>query len=209
MIHFVSTSALALLSALALISTTNAAVLSSNPTAITLWKIGSPAQIRWRLTSPTPKNHVATIYIVGGDYTAYKRLATLGTNVELGKHTLDIPKVPDVNCLDTCAIEFVVTDEDGNVKEDPNDFYSHSFTISSTGEAGPASAAVADKSSPVAAGSVQNAATPSGPVTLIQNAAKGTQPHATPSGSSASQLGSATAAVVLAAAASAIGMILL
>jgi hypothetical protein len=60
------------------------------------------------------------------------------------------------------------------------------------------------------AGSTQNAATPNGPITLIQNTAKGAQPHATAgSANTNSRLGAqgiATIAVV--AAISAIGMAL-
>lgn len=60
------------------------------------------------------------------------------------------------------------------------------------------------------AGSTQNAATPNGPVTLIQNAAKGAQPHATTGNANAnSRLGAqGIATIAIAAAISAISMAL-
>ncbi|KAF9127072.1 hypothetical protein BGW39_006111 [Mortierella sp. 14UC] len=210
MIPAAAASTLTLLSALTLASTAYANVLSSNPTAVTHWKIGSSTQIRWRLSRPTAKDDIATIYLVGGDPAAYKRLETLATNVRLGDHTLDIPKVSEADCLDTCAIEFVVHNKDGKTVK--GDHYSHVFSITTSGEALPASAAVADKSAPVVAGSNQNAATPNGPITLIQNAARGAQPHGTDSSSRASvaRLGAqGMAAMVVAAAVSVISMALL
>ncbi|KAF9904031.1 hypothetical protein EC991_003129 [Linnemannia zychae] len=209
MIPAAATGTLTLLAALALASTAYADVLSSNPTAATHWKIGAPTQIRWRLSDPIGKDDIATIYLVGGNPAAYDRLVTLATKYRLGDHTLDIPQVPDVDCLDTCAIEFLVLEKDG--KTPKKDYYSHVFSITATGEA-PASAAVADKSAPVVAGSTQNAATPNGPITLIQSTAKGAQPHGTDgssnaAGASVTRLGAqGMAAMVAAAAISAIGM---
>ncbi|KAG0295512.1 hypothetical protein BGZ96_011586 [Linnemannia gamsii] len=143
MLPSVTACTLTLFSALALASTASAAVLSSDPTGDTRWKIGSSLKIRWRLDSPTPKNHLVSIFIVGG------------------------------------------------------------------GEAPETAAAVADKSTPVVAGSTQNAETPNGPVTLIQNAAKGAQPHATGSANANSRLGAqGIATIAIAAAISAIGLAL-
>ncbi|KAF9089104.1 hypothetical protein BGX29_009768 [Mortierella sp. GBA35] len=198
---------LTLLSALALASTVYADVLSTNPVEGTHWTIGEPASIKWTLTSPTSKKDKATIYLVGGDYKAYQRLETLDKEIVLGenKHSLKIEKVPDVKCKDTCAIEFVVVDKDGN----SYDYYSHNFTISAAGDT-PSATAVADKSAPVVAGSNQNAATPNGPITLVQNAAKGAQSHATTSSApNVHHMGTqGLAAVVLAAAATAISFAL-
>ncbi|KAF9141811.1 hypothetical protein BG015_001164, partial [Linnemannia schmuckeri] len=139
---------------------------------------------------------------------AYKRFEPpLVSDTQTGKHTWDISKVPNVDCLDTCALEFIVTDEVGNLQ---GDFYSHPFLISATGEAPETAAVVVDKSAPVVAGSSQNAATPNGPVTLIQNAAKGAQSHAaTGSANANNRLGAQGLATIVAAAAlSAIGMAL-
>ncbi|KAF9550712.1 hypothetical protein EC957_012029 [Mortierella hygrophila] len=199
---------LTLLSALALASTTSAAVLSSDPTGDTRWKIGESTKIRWRLNSPTPKDHLLTIYIVGGDPKAYKRYEPpLVSDTETGKHTWDIAKIPNVDCLDTCALEFIVSDRSGIPQ---GDFYSHPFFISATGEALGSAAVVADKSAPVVAGSSQSAATPDGPVTLIQNAAKGAQPHPTTSSANTNnRLGAqGLATIAVAAVASAMGMAL-
>ncbi|KAK5821938.1 hypothetical protein F5H01DRAFT_377778 [Linnemannia elongata] len=204
MLPSITACTLTLLSALALASTASAAVLSSDPTADTRWKIGAPIKIRWRLSSPTPKDHFVTVYIVGGDPTAYKRYEPpLLSDTETGKHTWDIAKVPNVDCLDTCALEFIVYDLDGILQ---GDFYSHPFVISATGEA----PQTADKSAPVVAGSSQNAATPNGPVTLIQNAAKGAQPQATTgSANTNNRLGAqGLATIAVAAAVSAMGMAL-
>ncbi|OAQ30614.1 hypothetical protein K457DRAFT_124966 [Linnemannia elongata AG-77] len=204
MLPSITACTLTLLSALALASTISAAVLSSDPTADTRWKIGAPTKIRWRLSSPTPKDHLVTVYIVGGDPTAYKRYEPpLLSDTETGKHTWDIAKVPNVDCLDTCALEFIVYDLDGILQ---GDFYSHPFVISATGEA----PQTTDKSAPVVAGSSQNAATPNGPITLIQNAAKGAQPQATTgSANTNNRLGAqGLATIAVAAAVSAMGMAL-
>lgn len=76
------------------------------------------------------------------DPTAYKRYEPpLLSDTETGKHTWDIAKVPNVDCLDTCALEFIVYDLDGILQ---GDFYSHPFVISATGEA----PQTADKSAP-------------------------------------------------------------
>ncbi|KAK3829473.1 MAG: hypothetical protein JOS17DRAFT_817926 [Linnemannia elongata] len=197
-----------LLSALALASTTSAAVLSSDPVAETHWKIGMSTKIRWRLSSPTPKDHLVTVYIVGGDYQAYRRYEPpLLSDTETGKHTWDIAKVPNVDCEATCALEFIVSDRDGIPQ---GNFYSHPFVISTTGEAPETAAVVTDKSAPVVAGSSQNAATPNGPITLIQNAAKGAQPHATTgSANTNNRLGAqGLASIAVAAAVTVMGMAL-
>ncbi|KAG0093261.1 hypothetical protein BGZ93_005617 [Podila epicladia] len=155
-------------------STCAADVWSSNPVADTHWVIGSSAEIRWRLSSPTAKEHTATIFLVGGDHTAYTRLETLAKSVVLGSHKLTILKVPNVSCGSSCALEFLL-DGDATVR----DFYSHNFTISATGvaTASATSGIVADKSAPVpvSGGMTPNGATPNGPITLVQNAAKGAQ----------------------------------
>ncbi|KAG0361730.1 hypothetical protein BG005_007436 [Podila minutissima] len=157
-------------------STCAADVLSSNPVADTHWVIGSSTEIRWRLSSPTAKSDTATIFLVGGDYTAYARLETLAKSVVLGTHKLTIPKVPNVSCGNSCAIEFWL---DGEAIG--RDFYSHNFTISATGvtTTSATSSIVADKSAPVpvSGGMTPNGATPNGPITLVQNAAKGSQPE--------------------------------
>ncbi|KAF9960990.1 hypothetical protein BGZ72_005293 [Mortierella alpina] len=126
------TRTLGLAAVLAYSSTCFAAVWSTDPVAETHWKIGAPADIHWKLNSPTSKADNATIYLVGGDYTAYKRLATLGKDVVLGTHKLTVPKVPDVACGASCALEFVIESGPGI-----GDFYSHNFTISTTGMATP------------------------------------------------------------------------
>ncbi|KAG0031594.1 hypothetical protein BGZ81_000940 [Podila clonocystis] len=155
-------------------STCAADVLSSNPVAGTSWVIGRPAEIRWRLSSPTAKNDTATIFLVGGDHTAYTRLETLATSVVLGTHKHIIPKVPNVSCGDSCALEFWL-DGEGKV----GDFYSHSFAISVTGVVtiSATSGIIADKSAPVpvSGGMTPNGATPNGPISLVQNTAKGAQ----------------------------------
>ncbi|KAG0035624.1 hypothetical protein BGZ82_005209 [Podila clonocystis] len=186
-------------------STCAADVLSSNPVAGTSWVIGRPAEIRWRLSSPTAKNDTATIFLVGGDHTAYTRLETLATSVVLGTHKLIIPKVPNISCGDSCALEFWL-DGEGRV----GDFYSHSFAISVTGVVtiSATSGIIADKSAPgktyalallkaenldcdanvsillvsvfafsapASGGMNPNGATPNGPISLVQNAAKGAQ----------------------------------
>ncbi|KAG0378413.1 hypothetical protein BGX24_003906 [Mortierella sp. AD032] len=196
-----ATSILTLISALALASTAYADVMSSNPTAATHWKFGTSTQIRWRLTSPTSKDDYATIYLVGGNPAAYKRIKALGTKVRLGDHTLDIPEVSDWDCLDTCAIEWVVIGEDGTTTK--GDHYSHVFSITATGEAPPVSnTTVADNSAPVVTDPGQNAAAP-----------KGTQPHANDNSSSNASSAIVTpmgvqsmAAMAVAIAVSAIGM---
>ncbi|KAF9310405.1 hypothetical protein BG003_008574 [Podila horticola] len=108
------------------------------------------------------------------DPTAYRRLATLGKSIVLGTHKLTIPKIPNVSCGNTCAIEFFV-----DMEGDEKDFYSHPFTISATGVAtiSATSGIIADKSAPVplSGGMTPNGATPDGPITLVQNAAKGAQ----------------------------------
>ncbi|KAG0257410.1 hypothetical protein BGZ95_005243 [Linnemannia exigua] len=193
-----------LLAALALASTAYADVLSSNPIEGTHWKIGSSAQIRWRLNKPTSKDDYATIYLVGGDPAAYKRLKTLGTKVRLGDHTLDIPEVEDWDCLGTCAIEWVVLGEDD--KANKGDFYSHVFSITATGEAPPTASteAVADNSAPVVAGSIQSASTPKGAPLHADNDSSST------SGAIVTRMGvQGMAAMAVAAAVSAIGMAIL
>ncbi|KAI9235105.1 MAG: hypothetical protein BYD32DRAFT_489168 [Podila humilis] len=157
-------------------STCAAEILSSHPIDTTHWVIGSSVEIRWRLSSPTAKEDTATIYLVGGDYTAYKRLETLAKSIVLGEHTLVIPKVPNVSCGSSCAIEFWL-DREVPVR----DFYSHNFTISATASVAITAATsgiVTDKSAPVSEGMTPNGATPNGPITLVQNAAKANQPSA-------------------------------
>ncbi|KAF9964386.1 hypothetical protein BGZ70_006547 [Mortierella alpina] len=126
------TRTLGLIAVLTYSTTCLAAVWSTDPVAETHWKIGAPADIHWKLNSPTSKKDNATIYLVGGDYTAYKRLATLGKGVVLGTHKLTVPKVPEVDCGASCALEFVIESGPGM-----GDFYSHNFTISTTGLAIP------------------------------------------------------------------------
>ncbi|KAF9931708.1 hypothetical protein BGZ75_000181 [Mortierella antarctica] len=126
------TRTLGLIAVLAYSTTCLAAVWSTDPVAETRWKIGAPADIHWKLNSPTSKADNATIYLVGGDYTAYKRLATLGKGITLGTHKLTVPKVPNVDCGASCALEFVIDSGPGI-----GDFYSHNFTISATGMAIP------------------------------------------------------------------------
>lgn len=167
----------------------------------TRWQIGAPTKFRWRLSSPTPKDHLLTVYIVGGgtsrrrpprycflfllplqhavllppfffatrnsklnknatlflplfdiiffsplDPTAYKRFEPpLLSDTETGKHTWDIAKVPNVDCLETCALEFIVSDRDGIPQ---GNFYSHPFGITATGEPPQTAAVVTDKSAP-------------------------------------------------------------
>lgn len=80
------------------------------------------------------------------DPKAYQRYEpALVTNIETGKHKLNVPKVPNIDCLQTCALVFVVNDENGNPQ---GDFYSHPFLISETGELPESAAAIADKSAP-------------------------------------------------------------
>ncbi|KAG9069143.1 hypothetical protein KI688_010038 [Linnemannia hyalina] len=206
MLPSITACTLTLLSALALASTTSAAVLSSGPTGDTRWKIGASTKIRWRLSSPTSKGDLVTIYIVGGDPKAYKRYEPpLLSDTEAGKHTWDIAKIPNVDCLDTCALEFIVSNRSGI----QGDFYSHPFLISTTGKAPESATVVADKSAPVA-GSSQSAATPDGPITLIQNAAKGAQPQPTTgSANTNNHLGvQGLATIALAAIVGAMGMAL-
>ncbi|KAG0196327.1 hypothetical protein BGX28_010295 [Mortierella sp. GBA30] len=127
---------LTLLTVLAYSSKCLADVWSTDPVAETYWKIGAPAEIHWTLQSPTSKAQVATIFLVGGDYTAYKRLETLGKDIVLGTHKLFLSKVPNVDCGSSCAIEFLLD-------KDKGDYYTHNFTISATGAA---AASTSDKS---------------------------------------------------------------
>ncbi|KAG0266464.1 hypothetical protein BG011_002254 [Mortierella polycephala] len=137
----------ATLTVLVFASACQADVYITEPIAETYWKIGKRADIRWSLTAPTAKTDVATIYLVGGEPMAYKRLNTLGENVVLGSHRLIIPSVPDVNCGNTCAIEFLIVDK-------KLDYYSHNFTISDTGappsvpSPSPAAVVTTDKAGP-------------------------------------------------------------
>ncbi|KAG0345118.1 hypothetical protein BG004_003949 [Podila humilis] len=175
----VSTRLMSMAALVAYASTCAAEVSTSIPVASTRWVIGEPAEIRWRLSSPISKEDTATIYLVGGDYTAYTRLETLVKSIRLGEHKLKIPKVPNVQCGGSCAIEFLL---DRNIT--PRDFYSHNFTISATATTtttastvpvtSATSGIVADKSAPVPVPR-GNGATPNGPITLVQNAAKGAQ----------------------------------
>ncbi|KAF9427266.1 hypothetical protein BGZ94_005217 [Podila epigama] len=160
----------------AFVSTCMADIWATNPTATTQWVIGKPAEIRWRLTSPTAKTDTATIYLVGGDYTAYQRIEILAKGVVLGTHKLTIPKVPKVSCQSSCALEFWL-DGEGMT----GDYYSHNFTISATAAplatASATSGIMTDKSAPDAtSGAGANGVTPNGPIALVQNAAKGAQP---------------------------------
>ncbi|KAF8940619.1 hypothetical protein BGZ58_005578 [Dissophora ornata] len=169
------THTLSLLAVLAYTSTCIADVWTVDPTANSLWTIGEPVQIRWRLSPPTAKTDIATIFLVGGDSIAYKRLEVLGKDVHLGDHALTVPKVPSVTCGSSCAIEILIENGPGK-----GDYYTHNFTISAAaGGASAASSSAADKSTtvstPGASGSTQNAATPNGPITIVQNAAKGAQ----------------------------------
>ncbi|GJJ70370.1 hypothetical protein EMPS_02719 [Entomortierella parvispora] len=180
-------------------STVVADVWSTDPVEGTEWKIGAPAKVKWQLKSPTSQTDVATIYLVGGDSTAYKRLATLGENVVLGdhdgihSHNLVIAKVPEVACGSQCAIEFEIASQIANKQR--GDYYSHPFTISATGDtvakgtaaAAGGSAVVTDKSAPIPGGSPQTAATPSGPITHVQNAANATQANSSSSAAASTQ----------------------
>ncbi|KAI7824385.1 hypothetical protein BC939DRAFT_528581 [Gamsiella multidivaricata] len=158
-----------LLAALAYTSTCLADVWSTDPTATTHWKIGSSAEIHWRLSAPTSKQDVVTIFLVGGDPAAYKRLGTLGKDVVLGDHKLTVSKVPNVSCGSSCALEFWIADGPGR-----GDYYTHTFTISTEGVAAANGTAAAIAIVPTGSTS-QDAATPSGPITLVQNTAKGAQ----------------------------------
>ncbi|KAF9439007.1 hypothetical protein BGZ76_001459 [Entomortierella beljakovae] len=120
------------------------------------------------------------------DYKAYKRLVTLGEDVKFddrhGKFV--IKKVPSVDCKSSCAIEFLVKGGEG-----AGDFYSHNFTITTTEAALPVSGSAippADKSTSASGGSAQA----NGPITLVQNAAKGAQPQSSGMGNSASSIAS-------------------
>ncbi|KAG0242269.1 hypothetical protein B0O80DRAFT_499454 [Mortierella sp. GBAus27b] len=170
------TRALSFATVLAYASTSLADVWISHPIADTQWKIGAPAEIRWRLTSPTSKQDVATVYLVGGDYTAYKRLETLGKDVVLGDHKLAIPKVPSVDCGSSCAVEFWINDGPGK-----GDHYSHTFTLSNSGAApaNSSTSASGTKSTPGGTSNVQNGAATNGPNTTAQGTTKGTQPETT------------------------------
>ncbi|KAF9183227.1 hypothetical protein BGZ50_004381 [Haplosporangium sp. Z 11] len=205
----------AFLTVLVFVSTCLADVYIKNPFADTNWKIGKRAEIRWHLTTPTAKTDVATIYLVGGDPKAYKRLVTLEENVILGSHKLTIPSVPDVNCGNTCAIQFMV---DGG----GFDYYSHSFTISGTGapssipSPSPAAVATTDKSGPgkyssfpvdvltdglifASQGSTSGGAPLNGPITLVQNAAsKGNQEQSMSTSMHTLNQGAFTTALILA-----------
>ncbi|KAF9986853.1 hypothetical protein BGZ65_005977 [Modicella reniformis] len=153
--------------ALAYISTCLADVWITGPIADTHWKIGAPAEVRWRLTSSTARQEVATVYLVGGDPMAYKRLETLGKDVVLGGHKLVIPKVPNVECGSSCAIEFWVNEKSGK-----GDYYSHCFNISITGAVAPTSITgdTGDKSTLVGGTSTtQNNVTTSDPITAVQS----------------------------------------
>ncbi|KAG0233178.1 hypothetical protein BGW42_007656 [Actinomortierella wolfii] len=104
-------------------------VWATSPTADTRWPIGGKAEITWKVKAPSKQTEVADVYIVGGDYRAYRRLATLGKNVPLSDKKLVIQSVPAVQCRDTCAIEFYVGQG--------ADFYSHNFTIAPAAELQP------------------------------------------------------------------------
>ncbi|KAG0050257.1 hypothetical protein BGZ83_004966 [Gryganskiella cystojenkinii] len=182
-------------------STATADVWSTNPVEGTEWKIGAPVRFKWMLKPPTSKQDVVTIYLVGGDPIAYKRLATLGKNVTLGEHSLTLPEVPNVTCGSQCALEFEVEKTLSNGLR--GDYYSHPFTISVTGDtvvkAAAGAATTADKSAPPANTPAQTAATPNGPLTQVESAAKGAQSGSTSAASSkeiASAVAAMTAAVV-------------
>ncbi|KAF9209338.1 hypothetical protein BGZ49_005032 [Haplosporangium sp. Z 27] len=166
------TRTLAFMTLLAFASTCVADVNSIDPTAPTRWTIGGNAEIHWTLTSPTAKTDIVDIYLVGGDYAAFKRIADLGKDITLGNHKLVIDKVPDVSCGSTCAIEFVLK------SPGQGDYYSHNFTIAaagaSTAPASSNSTSLAGKVTSVNPGSTQ----PNGPTTMLQNTAKGAQPQA-------------------------------
>ncbi|KAG0300902.1 hypothetical protein BGZ98_008784 [Dissophora globulifera] len=122
----------------------------------TKWTVGEHTQIRWDLTEPKDAHSKASIYIVGGDSTAFTRLKFLG-NVTLSHNSLKLT-VPNVSCESTCAIEYRILNGTG-------DYYSHSFTIL------PASPPHATAGSPV-----DNSVTgPKGPITQVQSTAKGAQ----------------------------------
>ncbi|KAK3829027.1 MAG: hypothetical protein J3Q66DRAFT_410538 [Benniella sp.] len=174
------TRALSLLTVLAYTSTCLADVWVTGPIADTHWKVGSPAEIRWRLTSPTSKQDVATVYLVGGDYTAYKRLETLGKDVVLGHHKLVIPKVPTADCGSSCAIEFVIKDGPGK-----GDYYSQSLilsTLSVSGSASSTSATTSASGGKSPSGSTCTSAAQNGPVAMVQNSGKGAQESTSNSG---------------------------
>ncbi|KAF9109897.1 hypothetical protein BGX27_007019 [Mortierella sp. AM989] len=179
-----TTRAFTLLAVLAYTTTCVADVWMSNPTAgkklfHTQWTIGTPARIKWRLTSPTSKEDVANIYLVGGDYKAYKRIKTLGEGIVLGSHKLDIPKVPNVDCMSSCAIEIWIGSGQGK-----GDFYSHNFTIAIHG----ATSNSADKATSAIGVNTQ----PNGPITMTSSTAKGTQPQAVNSAGSNANKGALT-----------------
>ncbi|KAI1321761.1 hypothetical protein EDD11_000037 [Mortierella claussenii] len=169
----IPTRALALFSALAYAATCTADVLCTNPVADTQWQIGGPAVIHWRLNAPTAKTDIATIYLVGGNSSAYQRIETLGKNVVLGEHKWTIPKVSATTCGSTCAIEFVIESGPGK-----GDHYSHPFTIAPPGAASAGASSITDKSTSASGAPDQNAAAPNGPITLVQDTVKGAQPHA-------------------------------